>query len=98
MDPYGSPVRIREGELQNLAAAIVRAVTAAGFVRPTADAARLQRRIVELIAHNLEEDAALEAEAERLAQSHARQMVGMDQRKIIQGIKERLARERGFAL
>lgn len=98
MDPYGRSVRIREGELQGLATAIVRAVTTAGFVRPTADAARLQRRIVELITRNLEEEAALEAEAERLAQSHARQMVGMDQRKIIQGIKERLARERGFTL
>ncbi len=91
-------MRIREGELQGLGAAIVRALTAPGFIRPTADAARLQRRIVELITHNVEEEAALEAEAERLAQSHARQMVGMDHRKIIQGIKERLARERGFAL
>jgi hypothetical protein len=92
------PVRIREGDLQSLAAAIVRAVTTPGFVRPTAHPSRLQRRIVELIAHNLEEDAALEAEAERLAEAHARQMVGMDHRKIIQGIKERLARDRGFAL
>ena len=40
----------------------------------------------------------LEEEAERLAESHARKMVGMDQRRVIQGIKERLARERNFAL
>ena len=33
-----------------------------------------------------------------MAAGHARQMVGMDQRRIVQGIMERLARERGFNL
>jgi len=91
-------VRIREGELQSLAAAIVGALLRQGFVHPKQDQAVLHRRIVDLIAQNLAEEQALEDEAERLAQSHARQMVGMDQRRIIQGIKERLARERGFSL
>ena len=91
-------MRIREGELQALASAIVDTVLKQGFVHPKCDPGVLRRRIVELIAHNLEEEQALEAEAEQLAQAHARQTVGMDQRKIIQGIKERLARERGFSL
>lgn len=91
-------MRVREGELQALAVAIVDALLKQGFVHPKRDAAILQRRIVELVAHNLEEESALEAEAERLAESHARQMAGMDQRRIIQGIKERLARERDFPL
>jgi hypothetical protein len=91
-------MRIREGELQAIAAAIVKALLKQGFVHPKRDAAVVQRRIVELMIHNLEEEEALEREAEQLAESHARQMLGMDQRKIIQGIKERLARERGFSL
>jgi hypothetical protein len=91
-------MRVREGELQSLAAAIVHALLQQGFVHPKRDAAVLQKRIVALIAHNLEEEQALEDEAERLAASHARQMVGMDQHRIIQGIKERLAGERGFTL
>lgn len=91
-------MRIREGELQALAAAIANAVLKQGFVHPKRDAAVLRQRIVELIAHNLQAEQAIEDEAERLAQAHARQTVGMDQRKIIQGIKERLARERDFAL
>ena len=91
-------MRVREGELQALAAGIVDALLKQGFVRPKRDAAILQRRIVELLAHNLEEEHALEVEAERLAESHARQMAGMDQRRVIQGIKERLARERDFTL
>ncbi len=91
-------MRIREGELQAIAAAVLKALLKQGFVHPKRDAAVIQRRIVELITHNLEEEEDLEREAERLAASHARQMVGMDQHKIIQGIKERLARERGFSL
>ncbi len=90
--------RIREGELQAVAAAIVAGLAQQRFVKPKRDAAVLQQRIVQIIAHNLEEERALEEEAERLARSHARQMLGMDQRKIIQGIMERLARERGFSL
>ena len=91
-------MRIREAELQTLAAAIVGALLKHEFVRLKQDPAAVQRRIVELIAHNLEEERALEAEAERLAQGHARQMAGLDQRTIIRGIMERLARERGFTL
>jgi hypothetical protein len=90
--------RIREGELQALAAAIVAGLTKQRFVKPKRDPAVLRRRIVDIIAHNLDEERALEEEAERLTRSHARQMVGMDQRRIIQGIMERLARERGFSL
>lgn len=89
---------LAEGRLQALGAALVDALLKQGFVHPTTDPAVVQRRIVELLAENLEQDRLLEEEAERLARTHARQMVGMDQRKIIQGIKERLARERGFPL
>jgi len=91
-------MRVRQGELQALAAALVEALLKQGFVHPKRELAALRERIIELLAHNLDEEQALEDEAERLAASHARQMVGMDQRRIIQGIKERLARERGFAL
>jgi len=91
-------MRIREAELHALAAAIIKGLVAQEFVQLKVDASLLQQRIVELIAHNLEEEQALEAEAEKLAASHARQMTGMDQRRIIQGIMERLARERGFSL
>jgi len=91
-------MRIREGELQTLAAAIVDALLKQGFARARRDPGVMRQRIVELITHNFEEERKLEEEAERLATSHARQMVGMDQRRVIQGIMERLARERGFAL
>ncbi len=91
-------MRLREGELQSLAAAVVDGLRKQGFVNFKKDPALARARIVELIARNLQEEQALEEEAERLAESHARQMAGMDHRRVIQGIKERLARERDFAL
>jgi len=91
-------MRLRPAEIEQLAVAITAALTAHEFVRATATPAVLARRIAALITRNFDDERALEEEAERLAASHARQMVGMDQRKIVQGIKERLARERGFSL
>lgn len=91
-------MRVREGELQTLAAAIVDALQKQGFVHFKCDPSVARQRIVELVAHNLEEERALEEEAERLADVHARKMLGMDQHRIVQGIKERLARERNFPL
>jgi len=91
-------MRIREGELQSLAGTMVDALRKQGFVHFKRDTTLARTRIIELIARNLQEEQALEEEAERLAASHARKMAGMDRRKIIQGIKERLARERNFSL
>ncbi|MBP1685600.1 MAG: hypothetical protein H6Q33_1743 [Deltaproteobacteria bacterium] len=91
-------MRVREGELQSLAGAIVDGLRKQGFVHFKRDPALARTRIVELIARNLQEEQTLEEEAERLAESHARKMAGMDHRKIIQGIKERLAQERDFPL
>ena len=95
---YSVGMKVREAELQAIASAIVDAVLKQGFVHPKRDIPILQQRIVQLIAENLEAERRLEEEAEQLAAAHARQMTGMDQRRIIQGIKERLARERGFSL
>jgi hypothetical protein len=91
-------MRVREGELQSVATAVVEALQKQGFVHFKREPAVARQRIVEIIARTLEQEQALEEEAERLAESHARKMAGMDQRKIIQGIKERLARERNFPL
>lgn len=91
-------MRVRESELNALARAIMDALVKQGFVRPKQDAAVLRQRIVALMIKNLEEEAEIEAEAERVAAKLGRQIVGMDQRRIIQGIMERLANERGFSL
>lgn len=91
-------MRTRLEQLSGIAASIVHALEKQGYVHAKADRARLQERIARLILQTIEDEQKLEEEAERLASAHSRQMAGMDQRKIIQGIKERLARERGFPL
>lgn len=69
-----------------------------GYTKPRVDKSALAKRIVELVQKNLEDEAALEADAERMADQHARQMGGMDQRRVIDLIKKKLADERGFPL
>jgi hypothetical protein len=91
-------MKTRQEHLTEIAASIVSALLRQGYVHPKVDPRRLHERVAELILRSMEDEKKLEEEAERLAAGHARQMAGMDQRKIIQGIKERLARERGFPL
>ena len=91
-------MKIRPVEIERVASAIVTAALKQGFVQAKADAAKLRHRVAELISENFQQEQKLEAEAEKLAAAHAREMKDMDQRRIIQGIKERLARERGFSL
>jgi hypothetical protein len=81
-----------------MAESIVGALIEQGFVHLTVTREEVARRIYRLLLENFQTEQALEEEAENLARRHARQMAGMDQHKIIQGIKDRLAKERGFTL
>jgi len=89
---------LREGEIQRMAVLTARGLLAAGVVRPKATEGKIAGRISEILAKSVADEAALEAEAERLAEVHAKQMVGMDHRRVVRGIMERLARERNFPL
>lgn len=91
-------MRINEAEITRLAETVVRTLLKQGFVKPKADEKQIIGRISRLIVDNLRAEEALEIEAERLAQKLGRQAIGMDLRKIVDGIKVRLAKERGFTL
>lgn len=91
-------MKIRPVEIERVAANIVAAAQKQGFVQVKANEAKLRHRVSELIIQNFQQEQQIEAEAEKLAAVHAREMRDMDQRRIIQGIKERLAKERGFSL
>lgn len=88
----------KAGELERIARAIVEALKKQGFVKPRVADDAIARRIVQLIQASIDGEAALEREAERFAETHARDLVGMDRRKIVLGIKARLAKERNFPL
>ena len=91
-------MRINEGEVARLADVVVRALLKQGFIKAKVDDKQLSARISRLILDNLRAEEALELEAEQLAQKLSRQAAGMDLRKIADGIKVRLAKERGFTL
>ncbi|HYD49188.1 MAG TPA: DUF507 family protein [Terriglobales bacterium] len=88
----------RPEELQRVARAVVRELGKQKFFHITGDEPTMIRRVIELIQETFDQEQALEREAERLAERHAGQMRDMDTRKIIQGIKARLAEERKFPL
>jgi hypothetical protein len=91
-------MRINEAEITRLADVVVRALLKQGRVKTKVDDKQLIARVSRIILDNLRAEDALEQEAERLAEKLGRQALGMDQRKIIEGIKARLAKERGFTL
>lgn len=91
-------MRVSEDQIRRLAAAVIAALGRCGFVQLKAAEPALVERVTRLLVENLQTEQALEEEAERLAQRLGRQALGMDQRKIVQGIKERLAKEKGFQL
>jgi hypothetical protein len=92
------PMRINEGEITRLAEVVVRALLQQGWMKAKVDDKQLIARVSKLILDNLRAEEALEREAEQLAEKLSRQAAGMDQRKIVEGIKARLAKERGFTL
>lgn len=91
-------MRIPEAAISRLADQVVRAITAPGFIVPKVPEKQLVERVARLIIENLRAEQELEEEAERTAAKLGRQALGMDQRKLIEGIKVRLAKERGFIL
>jgi hypothetical protein len=91
-------MRINETEITRLADVVVRALLKQGYIKPKVDEKQLIARVSRIILDNMRAEEALELEAEQLAQKLSRQAMGMDQRKIVEGIKARLAKERGFTL
>lgn len=91
-------MRVSSADINGLAERIVAALLKQGYVKPRGDKAALSKRVAELILRNLEEEVALEAEAEKMADKHMRTMAGMDQRRVIDMIKKKLAEEKGFTL
>jgi hypothetical protein len=91
-------MHIPEAGIARLADEIVRVLVKPGFIVLKATEKQVAERIRRLIIDNLRVEEALEEEAERMAAKLGRQGLGMDQYKLIEGIKQRLAKERGFTL
>jgi hypothetical protein len=91
-------VHISEERLEKLSRAIVKALLAQGYVKPKVPDSQLVQRITKVFVDNLLMEQRIEEEAERMLDRLGRQAQGMDQRKILLGLKERIAKEKGFSL
>jgi hypothetical protein len=91
-------VRINDERFEKIARQIVKAVVAQGFVKPKVPESQVVQRLVRIFVDNMLEEQKIEEEAERMVEKLGRQAQGMDQRRIMLGIKERIAKEKGFSL
>lgn len=91
-------MKLRDAEMTRIATSIVSRLEKAGLLRVTGNRANVEQRIVAALRANIREEEDIEAAAVRFAESHSRELVGMDRHKILQMVKERIAKERGFTL
>ncbi|MEA2626035.1 MAG: hypothetical protein QOD06_2080 [Candidatus Binatota bacterium] len=85
-------------DLRRAAARLVQTLMQKDLLEPNEKPDDLERRVFQALERNVEEEAAIDREAERLMVENQRQTTGMDQRKMLLKIKEKLARDRGFIL
>jgi hypothetical protein len=91
-------MKLRDGEMQRIATSVLARLEKAGLMRITGQRAAIEQRIVAGLRANIRAEEEIEAEAARFAESHSRELVGMDRHKVLQLVKERIAKEKGFTL
>ena len=77
---------------------LVEALCTKGAVRLSGEPAKAANKVATALLANFRQEAALEKEAERLAEEHIQKSPTVDRYKVIQLIKRRLAEEKDFAL
>jgi len=84
--------------LQRVATTLVSALVKNNLIRHKGEAKTTEERVVAVLLRNFRQEQELEREAEQVAAEHAREMQGVDRRKMVLLIKRRLAEERGIVL
>jgi hypothetical protein len=91
-------MKLRDGEMQRITTSVLTRLEKAGLLRIASNRTAVEQRIVAALRANIRAEEEIEAEAARFADSHSRDLVGMDRHKVLQLVKERIAKERGFTL
>lgn len=87
-----------EALCRHVSQVLVEALCTKGAVRLSGQRAAVANKVASALLANFRQEAALEKEAERLAEAHIQKTPTVDRYKVIQLIKRRLAEERDFAL
>lgn len=88
----------REPELRRAASRVVRSLLAQDLLSSAEKPEALEQRVLDAFLKNMREDDDLDRDAERMLADLSRQSTGMDQRKLLQKIKGKLAKDRSFIL
>ena len=89
---------ISEKQIDSLASHVVHGLIARGSIQALTDEKDLVACVVEMMSANFEQETRIEDEAERQAQTLARQNPGIDPDRLRAGIRQRLAAKAGFTL
>jgi hypothetical protein len=89
---------LRESQIDTLARFLVQGLIARGSIQPKADEKDLIACVVELMSANFEQEAAIDEEADRMAEDLARKDSRLDPTKLRAMIRQRIAEKKGFTL
>ena len=91
-------MRDAEALCRYVAQILVETLCATGMVRLGEERRSAIDKVVAALVENFRQEAALEKEAERLAEEHTLEYPDVNLYKVVQAIKRRLAEEKDFAL
>ena len=89
---------MRETEIDALARYLVEGLVARGSIKAKADTDALVACVVEMMSDNFETEAALDEEADKMAEAEARRHPGLDLTRLRTLIKQRLAEKKDFTI
>lgn len=85
-------------QLRRMADTLVSELLKRNLIEIAGDPQMLRDRFFAVLRANFGQEAEIEREAEAFADAHRREMAGMDRGKVVELVKQRLAKERGFVL
>ena len=92
-------MRVTEASCQHIASHIVRVLSEKNLIRVRGEKKGIVDKVAAVLLDNFRQEEMLEKEAEQLADEHLRSTSGgLDRRRVVQMIKQRLAEERRFSL
>jgi len=89
---------LRETEIDALARHLVEGLVARGSIKAKADMDALVACVVEMMSDNFETEAALDEEADKMAEAETRRHPGLDLTRLRTLIKQRLAEKKDFTI
>jgi len=91
-------MKIKPEQLERIASSLITHYRTKELIVTKADDGLIKSKIVEIIAKNFAEEAAIEEEARKMLASHAKSSRDMDPYKMFLLAKQKLAAKKGFIL